>query len=527
MSQIPEPKMFPDIQSLATTDINDNPLAIALYQAIEYAPMGIAIFNQDMQYLAVSHKWLEIYKLTKDIIGKSHYEIFPDVPEKWKQIHQKCLAGANAHNNADYFPRADGSGEWVNWSIRPWHLATGEVGGIMIFSENITQRKQTEEDLRESNTLLRSILNSTPDYIVVKDVQGQYVTLNSNAANFMGRAVEEIIGKNDFELMPLEVARKYTIQDQQIITTGINTTDEEYLCSADGQINGTFRTTKTPWQDTDGNILGVIALASDISDRKQAEEDLRHSNTLIRSVLDSTPDFIFVKDCQGRYVTVNTEMANFLGKSIDEIVGKDDTEIFSSDVVSEIRAKDHEIMTTGKTEIFEEDVSFGTVKTTFLTTKAPWRDAQGNILGLIGITRNISDRKQTEEDLRESNTLLRSILESTPDFIVVKDCQGRHVALNSNLANLIGKPIEDIIGKVDTEILPLDFGQKIMAQDRHIMTTGNTKTFEEDISSGGINGTFLTTKAPWRDHQGNIIGLIGITRNISDRKQAELALQKK
>jgi PAS domain S-box-containing protein len=533
MSEIPEGANSQEIQSKgigAKIDINYNPTEMALHQSIEYAPMGIVIFDREMRYLAVSRKWLEDYNLTKDIIGRSHYEVFPDIPLEWKQIHQQCLAGAIAQRDEDPYPRADGSVEWVSWSIRPWHLASGKIGGIMMFSQNITNHKQAEAALKESNILLRSILESTPDFIVVKDCQGVYYTLNSSSANFLGKTVEEIIGKDDTEVFPPEVASAIMAKDRQIIETGVGVTYEEEL--SNGKSQGTYLTSKAPWRDTHGNILGIIAITRNISDvydelrlRKQAEEDLHQSNTLLRSILESTPDFIVVKDCQGRHVALNSNLANFMGKPIEEIIGKDDTELLPLDAALAIMAKDRQVIATGKSETYEEEVSNGNISGTFLTTKAPWRDTQGNILGIIATTRNISDRKQAEEDLRESNTLLRSILESTPDFIFVKDCQGRYVAVNSNLANCMGISIEEMIGKDDTEIFSPDIGREIIAKDQRIMAADNSVTFEEEVSHGITSGTFLTTKAPWRDTHGNILGIIGITRNISDRKQAEIALQ--
>jgi PAS domain S-box-containing protein len=278
--------------------------------------------------------------------------------------------------------------------------------------------------------------------------------------------------------------------------------------------------------NADGSIREWVGANTDITDRFQAQEALRDRNVLLTSILESTPDIIVVKDRQGRYVALNSNVANFYGKPIEDILGKDDSELLPPASAVPMMAKDREIMETGTTESYEEDVSNGeSGSTSFLTTKAAWRDAEGNILGIIATARNINDRKQVEADLRERNALLNSILESTPDFIVVKDREGRHVALNSNLANFFGKPIEEIIGKDDLELLPPDIARKIMAKDRQIMATGIAETYEEDVSSGETSTTFLTTKVPWRDNQGNIVGVIATTRDISDRKQAEQKLR--
>ncbi|MEG4204136.1 PAS domain S-box protein [Microcoleus sp. Pol7_A1] len=430
--------------------------------------------------------------------------------------------------------RHDGEYRYMSCRGVPILEADGTIREWVGANTDITERKQAEEALREQqaalrdrNFLLNSILESTPDIIVVKDLEGRYVAINSNVANFLGKSIEEIIGKDDLELMSADSARELMAKDRQVMAAGITETFEDEI-SADDETPTTFLTTKAPWRDANGNILGIIATSRDISDRKQVEADLRDRNALLNSILESTPDFIMVKDREGRHVALNSNLANFFGKPIEEIIGKDDLELLPPDIAREIMAKDRQIMAAGITESYEEEVSNHETSATLLTTKAPWRDANGNILGIVATTRDISDRKQVEADLRDRNALLNSILENTPDFILVKDREGRYVALNSNLANFFGLPIKEVIGKNDLEILPPDMGREVMAKDRHIMAAGIIDTYEEDISSySETTRTFFTTKAPWRDNQGNILGIIGITRDINDRKQAEEALRER
>ena len=114
----------------------------------EHAPAAVAMFDREMCYLVHSAKWLKDYGLTgRTIIGRSHYEVFPEIGEHWKAIHRRCLAGATEINEADPFDRADGSRQWLSWRVQPWRHATGETGGIVMFTEDITTRKQLEENL--------------------------------------------------------------------------------------------------------------------------------------------------------------------------------------------------------------------------------------------------------------------------------------------------------------------------------------------------------------------------------------------
>ena len=122
---------------------------------IEYAPTAIAMLDRDMRYQAVSRRFLIDYRIDdQDVLGRSHYEIFPEVPDRWKEIHLRCLSGAVETCAEDPFPRADGTLDWVRWEIHPWYDSDGKVGGLILFTEVITDRKHAEDELRERDRLL-------------------------------------------------------------------------------------------------------------------------------------------------------------------------------------------------------------------------------------------------------------------------------------------------------------------------------------------------------------------------------------
>ncbi len=126
---------------------------------IRHAPAAIAMFDRDMRYLAYSQRWLTDYGLgDQDITGRSHYEVFPEIPPRWKKIHKDCLAGKADSREEDPFPRSDGRTDWVRWEIIPWRRLDGEIGGILMFTEVITKHKEKDEALRE-RTLQLDIAN--------------------------------------------------------------------------------------------------------------------------------------------------------------------------------------------------------------------------------------------------------------------------------------------------------------------------------------------------------------------------------
>lgn len=128
---------------------------------IQYSPSAIAMFDQNMCYLAYSQRWLIDYELgERDLVGLCHYDVFPDLPAHWKDVHKRCLAGSIEKCEEESFVRASGKEEWVRWEIHPWRAASGGIGGIILFSETITRRKQAEEQLRASEQRFRLALEA-------------------------------------------------------------------------------------------------------------------------------------------------------------------------------------------------------------------------------------------------------------------------------------------------------------------------------------------------------------------------------
>jgi len=138
---------------------------------LKYAPAAIALFDRQMRYLIVSDRWLQDYGLgNRDIHGLSHYDVFPEIPESWKENHRRCLAGEVLKCNEDYFERADGHVDWLRWESHPWRTNDGKVGGILLFSELITARKEAETALLKSySELEQRVADRTADLAALKD----------------------------------------------------------------------------------------------------------------------------------------------------------------------------------------------------------------------------------------------------------------------------------------------------------------------------------------------------------------------
>ncbi len=180
---------------------------------IEYTPASIAMFDRNMRYLVVSRRFLVDYDLgEQDLIGRSHYEVFPEIPERWKEIHRRCLAGAVERCEEEPFPRKDGRLDWVRWEMHPWHEENGEIGGVILFSEVITERKQAEEELRLSRDQLAEL---TRRFIEAQEAERRAIgrELHDQIGQMLTaiKIMLEIAGR-----LPAEAAAKKITQAQEL-----------------------------------------------------------------------------------------------------------------------------------------------------------------------------------------------------------------------------------------------------------------------------------------------------------------------
>jgi PAS domain S-box-containing protein len=199
--------------------------------------------------------------------------------------------------------------------------------------------------------------------------------------------------------------------------------------------------------DAAGHPLGMHGICADITPRKQAEASLQQSYDLLRAVIEGTTDAVFVKDRQGRYLMINTAGARFLGKTVAEVIGKDDTVLFSSETARSIMEGDRRIMATGVVQTYEDVGTAVGVTRTYLTTKAPYRDAQGNVIGVLGVSRDISERKRAEERFR-------LVVDSAPSGMLMIDREGRIILVNAQTEKMFGYDRGELLGQPVEVLVP-------------------------------------------------------------------------
>ena len=171
---------------------------------------------------------------------------------------------------------------------------------------------------------------------------------------------------------------------------------------------------------------------------------------------------------------INSAGARARDRSVKEVIGTTAIDIYGPELGGKVMERDRQVIRSGETQTFEEEGPTNGIIRTYLSTKGPFRDGSGTIVGLLGISRDITDRKRAEEEMQRNLALLQGIMEGSPDAIFVKDLQGCYVMVNSAGARYLGRTPEEVIGKDDTQLFGPEVGREIGERDRIVLQSGET-----------------------------------------------------
>ena len=338
------------------------------------------------------------------------------------------------------------------------HERTTELqAAVERLQDEVLRRKETQAAFEYEQLLMDELMKVIPDNIYFKDREGRFLRINRAKALRSGLSEpEEAIGKSDYDFFQHEHAEAAQKDEQKILESGEGLIDhQERLVWPDGTVSW-VSATKMPLRMADGSIIGTLGISRDITQQHKMSEELAHERDRLRTLIDNLPDFIFIKDADCRFVTVNRAFVENYGvESEDDLVGKSDFDFSPPALAEAFREDDLSVMRSRTPLINREEENFmsdGTQRW-LLTTKVPLFNANSEVIGVVGIARDITKRKQTELELTAAKETAEVANRAKSEFL-------------ANMSHEIRTPMNAIIGMTE---LVLD--TKLSAQQRDYLET--------------------------------------------------------
>ncbi len=484
----------------------------------------ICVAGADGFFKYVNPAWTRILGYSRDeLLSRPFLDfIHPDDHSKNNAEVQKLKRGKTTTDFENRYIAKDGAIHHIFWTATP----LPSEGVWYCIGRNITERKRAEEALRESAEFSMNLIDSMRDGFSVLDANAVHLDVNPAFCRMTGLSKEELVGAGPPH--PYWPPEKYAEIEKAFQKTLRG--DFEHLELTFMRKNGErFPVIVSPsWvQDKQGNVISYFATVKDITEQKQAEESLRKSEEHYRMLADTMNDGLGEIDESGRYVYANRKLGEILGFSSDEMIGRHWSEFYDRDAQEIIEAQ-----LIARREGLSEPYEFATTrkdgrKIHIRVSPQAIFDAHGKFKGSLAIFTDITERKLAQEQLQEERNLLRTLIDHIPDKVYVKDKDSRFVVCNKTLSEYWSVQGEDnLIGKTDFDLFEPTMAQQFFDEEQKVMQTGQPLTNldrEYSDKTGNVHYV-LTTKVPLRDSHGSVIGLLGIHRDITERKLAEVRL---
>jgi len=511
---------------------------------IEHAPAAAALLDREMRYVQASRRWREDYGLgDRELIGVSHYEIFPEIPERWKEAHRRCLAGEVLREERDRFERADGKVQWVRWELHPWY-EKGQIGGIAIFTEDVSAREHAANALRKSDERYRMLFEKTVAGVGIISMDGKVIDCNDAWARMFGHTCAAECRGGQIQNCYRDPSQREPLL-AELRQSGAVINREWELCRKDGTSFWVLLNSVVIPQ-MDGEPL-IQSTMFDITERKRAEDSLRRKEESYRNFVAQSSEGIFRQDvdapipidlseeelvqrilhdsymaeCNDAIVKMYglNSVQDFLGRRLVEFVDPNDPsnlELTRQYIRSGFRVVDRESFETdvqGNPKVFRNSM-IGIVE-------------DGMLVRTWGIQRDVTEqvkvenaRRQAEQGLRKSEEHFRILVEQASDGIFIADEQGRYLDVNSAGAEMLGYTHEEVLERSITDVVIAEERERV-AEERVQVASGlsvrNEWKFRRkdgSIFPGEVSGRRLPDGR-----------LQGILRDITDRKRTEEMLR--
>ena len=427
------------IEAHATLEINTRHVQRILDNLFSY----VALLETNGRILEVNKAPLERAGLRReDVIGQFFYDApwwayDNKVQSQLKESIQAARQGQTRRYDVvvsmgnDLVP--------IDFQISPVCDEQGQIIGLLPTAVDITERKEIEDALRESENKFRVLFDSSSDCLILLSLNGYILDINRIGHERLGYTKEEMVGRRIAEFDPPEFADKVPERVARIMRDGQATFESVHILK-----NGSRMPVEINSRQIELNGERILfSSIRDITKRKQAEDALLASEANLHAMLDNSPYLTWLKDAGGRYITINKVFADYLRLAdVRQVVGKTDMDLHPKELAEKYRADDAEVMATRQQKHVEEPAFDGADIHWVETFKTPIIGAHGQVMGTVGFAGDITERKNTEEALR-----VAAVTFETHDAIVITDSKSNIIRVNRAFTDITGYSLEEVLGK--------------------------------------------------------------------------------
>ena len=377
---------------------------------LDHAPGALAMFDREMRYLAWNRRWQAEYAPPGvDLRGRSHFEIYPDLKPEWREAIDRALAGEVVGNEREHIEVDGRPGFWMRWETRPWHAADGSVGGVVMSTENITDRVASEEAARTARESLAEVIATIDGIVWEADAQTfAFTFVSAQAERILGYPVSAWLTDPDFWAAHIHPDdREASVRFCQECTRDGRDHQFDYrMTGADGRV--VWLQDRVTVHCVDGRATLLRGVMVDITDRKHAEASMRESEARFRTLADSAPMMVWSSAPDRRCEFVNERWTNFTGLDIGRLPADGWAPL--------VHPEDRDALVTLHEAAFESRQPFemdhrfrrrdGEYRWVS-THGVPRFDADGTFQGFIGTSVDITDRRRAEEQRQRLEAQLR------------------------------------------------------------------------------------------------------------------------
>lgn len=456
--------------------------------------------------------------------------LHPDDAQRFRPIRQAAVERGQPYELEVRTLRGDGSIGWEVGKGQPRFDEAGKIKSILIVLRDITEEKQAQNALRESQALLVEAqrLGKT-GYMVTDLAQGRvYWSRSLFDMRRMPPRPFLTLEEGTGYIHPDDRARYLAIRDAAL-ASGQRFEADTRIIRGDGSI-GWEKAVGLPRLDEAGRPRDLLIWKRDITDEKLAADALAEKDRQLSAIMDNAPVAIFLKDRDGRYLRTNRLFDTITGRAQDFTGGRKAAEIFIDRWSAIASQTDREVLETGKivtmdaaTHSGRDDFAYAAV------TKFPVRNDAGEIVGIGGVIANITERHQAETALRQREADLRAVMDNAPLAIFLKDREGRMRFVNRCFADWYCIDASAALGRVSATLFSEPLARWAVESDRQVLEQRQVVTVEyatDDIPHEPGFDVARVTKFPILDDSGNVVGVGGFSENVTARKRAEDALRK-